>query len=334
LRNRTFKEKKDITANKEKLEAEINAIAIEYTTLSKQENNDDEIIILRKQLLEYIFIYCRDHIYFQEFIPKSDVISSEKYDNFIYFHFSEEIVDILDRCIIEFNLNYGNNFINFWNATLFSYLPKSKRILIYDEYKCSGSIPLYRKKINNRIKKGSQILVAAGKIHEDNKLWTQEDIDFISQHCHCSINDVNIYINHCFYFSKINTESLIYSDDYDTETDPIKYLKSDENIEEEVINKIGFDETGCIEKILSAFSETDDLKKPYYRKLLTLYFIKIGFKNIDFAFIDKEYAGKLDEEYNKSGKYLSFKILGDEYGDSNPTQTRDRFLKNVREIIC
>ena len=313
MRKRTFKEKKEITANKEKLEAEINDIAIEYFLLSKQDNDIMELKILRKQLLEYIFIYCKDFLFhLQSFIYKKEVTGDSSKER--YFYFTEKILDLFNDRIRDFDLDVSNNFINFWNATLKKYFPEPlRKKLYYEDNFISPVSPSVKRKFNT-IQKGSYILALNGKISSDYEAWTLVDIEAISKYCTCSVNYVEKYIN--YYHNLSNNLSL-------------KKLESNYGRTEDIVNELEFNIN--IDKICSTFINEKEQRKPYISKLLTFHFITdIGVNDINYPFIDKEFAKKLDDVYKETEKYPTLEEFGKEYSDSNPGQTLKRFFEKVR----
>jgi len=305
---------------KNELEKLINDYAKEYFTLMDQEDSYDEKIKLKTCLFNSVFIYCRDHKEnLQKHIPKADVISSlDKKKNFF---FSVELWEWFNNTINNFDVSRYTKFTNLLNAGLKIYMPKPRLINIYNKDKTPLNIS--EKDINMiyRINTKSQNLMALGEIHKDYLLWTQTDIKIISDYCDCSVKDVKLYIDYN-YKSKLIRESNNYDNEDETNYPWDEIVRNE--IEKNDITKV-------IDKICSVFSNEKEQRKPYISKILTYHFITdIGVNDIDYPFIDKEYAKKLDDIFIRTQKYPTLEEFGEEYGDSNPGQTLKRFFEKVR----
>ena len=289
--------------SKEELEKRINEDANSYAASDK-----DEQIILRKRLLENIFIYCRDHTNWQFNVPK---------DERKVFHYTVEVVEWFEKSIENF-VPGEKQFTHYMNAGLATYCPKPKRNQIYkmSMFGEKFSIPAKKQQSFIRIETETMKLMASGILKPELSSWKKNDVGTISQECGVTENIVKEYI--IFKSHNFVDASML-------DTDSPEYL-SEGSIKNSEFDKI------C-ETITLIFNKEKSYRRQYISKLITLHFVdKIKPYKLDYPFIDKEYAEKLDEEYRKTEKYPSVTDLGEEYGDRNPTQTLERFRKKVRNL--
>jgi len=319
--------------SKEELEKNINedavniCIALKKKILEKGDvinihlNDDDKVVY--KDLMENIFYYCKDHLHLHN-------VPTNNSENFC---FSQDILNILENCLKIFDPYCGKIFINYFNVCIKNGLSRNRRInLVNNERKISKTL----QKLSARIRYASESLIDSGVIPVNLKDWKSKDITLIAGTGKCTEEEVKKYIIFCKFNSNFGETRKINDSDPIDEQQAADLYKPDI----EYFRHKNFLEDAA--KIEPFFDKIDENKKPYYRKLLTLrikkYFLKenlnsIDFRDLNYSYIDKEYAEMLDKDYVITLRYPGFIEIGREFGYANPTQELDRFFEKVMESM-
>jgi hypothetical protein len=232
--------------------------------------------------------------------------------------FNVEILGIIRKCLKKFEPEQGNPFMNYFNKSIKTMLPKPERMrILWEEKKGTIKMPARTIKAIGKMEKCIEFMIKSGTLSSDYKSLSPKQIAFIKGSTGLSERTINETLSH------LNGTSTVRFDD------AVNIVKSDENV-----TRTKKDD--YLKTIEEVFNEYNDETKPYLSKLITAEHHQ-NLKGCSYSFVDNE----IIDNYDKTGEVPTLRSIALGFGkgkdpksaNADATMRLKRFFEKVKRRL-